>query len=127
MPHAGLSASRGQARRSEGTEEPQDPNRPAGRNAVPAGPPDASGAGVPGRRTVMIQGRGAERYTPNPERRRPPRRPHERAGFKPDRIAMWAVLLGVVLILVAATSSHAAVLSHAASTRGALMYLINAR
>lgn len=76
------------------------------------------GRGVPGRRTIKIQGRGAERnliYA----RRRPQRRPseprHERAGFKPDRVAMWAVLLGVLLILVAATSSHGAVLSHAAS------------
>jgi hypothetical protein len=27
---------------------------------------------------------------------------------RPDRIALWAVLLGVLLVLVAATSSHAA-------------------
>lgn len=78
---------------------------------VPAG-------GVPGRRTVTIQGRGSERYTPSAERRRPPRRAHERAGFRPDRAAMWAVLLGVLLVFVAATSSHAAVISsHPAVTR----------
>jgi len=41
-------------------------------------------------------------------RRRPPSLPHERPGFQPDRVAMWAVLLGVLLVLVAATSSHAA-------------------
>jgi hypothetical protein len=28
---------------------------------------------------------------------------------RPDRIALWAVLLGILLVLVAATSSHAAV------------------
>ena len=75
------------------------------------------GGGVPGRRTVSIQGRGSERYRGVPERRRPAQRPHERAGFKPDRAAMWAVVLGVLMILAAATSSHAAMLSrHAAAT-----------
>jgi len=74
-----------------------------------------AGAAVPGRRTVRIQGRGSERHSPSPNRRRPHRKRHERAGFKPDRTAMWAVLLGVVLILVAATSSHAAVGSRAAA------------
>ena len=60
-----------------------------------------------GRRTVHITGRGAERNLPVT---RPTLRRHEREGFKPDRAAMWAVLLGVLLILVAATSAHAAVL-----------------
>jgi hypothetical protein len=63
--------------------------------------------GVPGRRTVTIRGRGSERYhAPTP--RRPSERRHEREGFRPDRAAMWAVLLGVMLILVAVTSAHAA-------------------
>jgi hypothetical protein len=66
---------------------------------------------------VAIQGRGAERYRGVPERRRPARRRHERAGFQADRAAMWAVVLGVLMILAAATSSHAAMLSrHAAAT-----------
>jgi hypothetical protein len=71
------------------------------------------GAGVPGRRTVTIRGQGAERY---PERRadgsrRPrPERRHERAGFRPDRAALWAFLLGVMLIMVAVASAHAATL-----------------
>jgi hypothetical protein len=74
----------------------------------------APGMGVPGRRTVTIQGRPSDRYAP---KRRPTRRPHERAGFKPDRVALWAVLLGFLLVLVAATSSHGAVLdAHAVST-----------
>ncbi len=62
--------------------------RPAGRQA---GSPDRRPAGSP------------------PVRRRPTRRAHERPGFQPDRVAMWAVLLGILLVLVAATSSHAAV------------------
>jgi hypothetical protein len=79
---------------------------PAGRTAAsnrpPPGDPDR---GVPGRRTVTIRGQVA----PRPAPRRPPRGVRERTGSRPDRIAMWAVLLGVLLILVAATSSHAAI------------------
>jgi hypothetical protein len=70
---------------------------------------------LPERRTVVIRGRGAERdltWTAHQSRRRPNRPPHHRPGFKPDRAAMWAVLLGLLLVLVAATSSHAAVRSH---------------
>ena len=35
------------------------------------------------------------------ERRRPPRRAVERVGTRPDRVAMWALLMGLLLILVA--------------------------
>lgn len=76
-------------------------------------PPDTGGGrGVPGRRTVTIRGQGSERYVPRRASgsRRPPERRHERAGFQPDRTAMWAVLLGVMLILAAAASAHAATL-----------------
>ena len=75
-----------------------------------------------GRRTVQITGRGDERTLPPVTRRgaernlpagSPTLRRHERASFKPDRAAMWAVVLGLLLILVAATSAHAAVLAHA--------------
>lgn len=65
-------------------------------------------APAPERRTVTITGRGADPYRSS-ARRRPPRSAHERVGIRPDRTAMWAVLLGVLLILVAATSSHAAI------------------
>jgi hypothetical protein len=71
-------------------------------------------AGIPGRRTVTIRGHGSERHlgwSAYPSRRRPPMSAHERPGFRPDRAAMWAVLLGLLLVLVAATSSHAAVLA----------------
>jgi len=43
------------------------------------------------------------------KRRRPPRSARERLGPRPDRIAMWALLMAVALVLVAATSSHAAI------------------
>ena len=43
------------------------------------------------------------------DRRRPARRPAERVGARPDRLALWAVVLGFFLIFVAVTStSHAA-------------------
>jgi hypothetical protein len=73
---------------------------PAAAAAVPRG------TAVPGRRTVTIRGQVA----PRPAPRRPRRDPYDRVGARPDRIAMWAVLLCVLLVLVAATSSHAAVL-----------------
>jgi hypothetical protein len=69
--------------------------------------------GVPGRRTVTIRGQVADRYaTPRPRSRRRPERRYERTGFRPDRAALWAVLLGVMLILAAVTSAHAATLAH---------------
>ena len=100
MPHPGVSA----------------PSREAHRDEVIRGTRDSAyvrGAGVAGRRTVTIRGRGAERYAPPPRdrSRRPYERPHERAGFRPDRVALWAVVMGIVLVLAAATSSHAAVLA----------------
>ena len=41
-------------------------------------------------------------------RRRPGRRPAERFAVRPDRAALWAFLLGMFLILVAALSAHGA-------------------
>jgi len=70
-----------------------------------------------GRRTVVITGRGAEGYQSRRDYK-PVLRAHERAGFKPDRVAMWAVLLGLALLLGAATSSHAATLAVHAALHG---------
>ncbi len=80
--------------------------------------PRSKGPVAPGRRTVTITGYGAEgSATRNGTRpslaerhRQLPR--HERAGFQPDRVAMWAVLLGVLMVLAAAASAHAAVIAH---------------
>jgi len=69
------------------------------------------------RRTVVIRGQVAPRAggtaypagTSGPARRRPPRRPSERiVGTRPDRAALWAVMMGVFLIVVAVMTAHGA-------------------
>jgi hypothetical protein len=103
MPQTGVAVSRGQQDVTDERFGYRDDPRTA---------PASAGGGVPGRRTVTIRGQGAERYAPRrpgAARRRPERR-HERAGFRPDRAALWAFLLCVMLILVAVASAHAATL-----------------
>ena len=77
--------------------------------AIPANPVD------PSRRTVEIRGSVVplpvalvpdQANDVGPARRRPPRRLGERFGASPDRVAAYAVLLGVVLIIVALLSAH---------------------
>jgi hypothetical protein len=90
----------------------------------PIGAPGRPGAGVPGRRTVTITGRGAERRVPESRHgRHDQRRPfvprHERQGFRPDRAAGMAVALALLLVIVAAASAHAAS-AHAAGAHAAL-------
>lgn len=74
---------------------------------------DPPGGAANGRRTVRISGRGAEGYAtrngtrPSAAQRHRRLKPYERAGFRPDRVAMWAVLLGVMLMLAAMASAHA--------------------
>jgi hypothetical protein len=85
----------------------------AGRSNPPADAPPQRvsrtvNGGVEGRRTVTIQGRGTERGLPR-SRRRPQRPIHERNGFRPDRAALYAVLLGLFLVFAAAMSARAAV------------------
>ena len=58
------------------------------------------------RRMVRIQGRGAERHLPVASSRRRTRRAHESAYFRPDKLAMWAVLLGFLLVAAAMLSGH---------------------
>ena len=108
------------ARRSEprGRREPTDRRDPEDRRATrPRESTTVPAAAIaleppPARRTVQITGRpGAAPSLArlvDVERRRPPRRPAQRVGPRPDPIARGAVLLGFVLILVAATSSNAA-------------------
>lgn len=66
----------------------------------------------PARRTVEIKGhpdttaklptdRQAAATHGSLERRRPPRRAVERVGHRPDHVALWALLMGVMLIVVA--------------------------
>jgi hypothetical protein len=116
MPRSGIAAPRGEA------------GYDAERSSEPAVSPDVQqgrGAGVPGRRTVTITGQGAEGYAsrngtrPSAAARHRQLKRHERSGFRPDRVAMWAVLLGVVLMLAAATSGHAAVIASPTAILGA--------
>jgi hypothetical protein len=65
---------------------------------------------APARRTVVIRGQGTQGYARSRGGYEARLRPHERSGFKPDRVALWAVLLGLALLLGAVTSSHAATL-----------------
>ncbi len=66
------------------------------------------------RRTILIAGRGAPapavgaRPLVDVGRDRPSRPTVHRAAQRPDRVAMWAVLLGLALMLVATTSAGAA-------------------
>ena len=54
----------------------------------------------PGRRTVVITGRGADRFPVGARRHAEAGLAfHERSGFSPDRMAMWAVLMGIALLL----------------------------
>ena len=52
-----------------------------------------------GRRTVVITGRGAETYSVSRRRAEAGLAFHQRSSFNPDRMAMWAVLLGIALLL----------------------------
>ncbi len=72
-----------------------------------ATPPPPAGT----RRTVQIKGRPAESRMPSMAQRHRGRTASDRIGARPDRIALWAVALGAILILLAAmtSSSQAAV------------------
>ncbi len=81
-----------------------------------AGAPRVKGSATPGRRIIEIRGRTVPApIVPRPietDRRRPPRRAIERVGGRPDRVAMWALLMGLLLILVAiGTADSPAVVS----------------
>lgn len=84
--------------------------RRAGREPRRGGYGDA--VALPDRRTVEIRGRTVPASAvPRPldlDRRRPPRRVTERVGPRPDRLALWALLMGLVLILVAVSTADAA-------------------
>jgi hypothetical protein len=66
--------------------------------------------GLPGRRTIEIRGRtvpapAVPRSLELDRTRRPPRRAVERIGPRPDRLAMWALVMGLMLIAVAITTA----------------------
>jgi len=88
----------------------------AGRSApVARRGPHPKGTPIPARRTVEIRGR----TVPAPDvprieldRSRPPRRSIERVNPRPDRLALWALLLGLLLILAAVGTADASVLMY---------------
>jgi hypothetical protein len=95
--------------------EPAEPPRPRlrGSGRPPAAVP--ANAADPSRRTVEIRGTVVplpvalvpdQANDTGPARRRPRRSPAERFAASPDRVAAYAVLLGVVLIVVALLSAH---------------------
>jgi hypothetical protein len=62
--------------------------------------PGTQAASQGGRRTVLITGRGDDRFMPAPRRpRSADLRFHERSTFSPDRAALWAVLLSIALVI----------------------------
>jgi hypothetical protein len=68
---------------------------------------------VGSRRTVQIKGRPSEHRMPSMAQRHRGRTASDRVGHRPDRIALWAVALGAILILLAAmTSSSQAATTH---------------
>jgi hypothetical protein len=82
-----------------------------------ASPPPPAGA----RRTVQIKGRPANLGLPSMAQRHRGRTASERVGHRPDRIALWAVALGAILILLAAmTSSSQAAVPHRAASAPAV-------
>jgi hypothetical protein len=107
-------------RRRRPRREPEvwlDATAPAPAAPAPAAPTSAAApAPAPAaqeRRTITIRGQVdrvhgvAPVSSPGPQRLRG-RRADERVGPRPDRVAMWAVLLGLLLILVAVISSPGA-------------------
>jgi hypothetical protein len=102
--------------RAERAERPERPE-PAPAAAAPEAPVPLPAPSR--RRTVEITGRTVGAPTlprlVQIDRRRPARRAAERVGARPDRLALWAVVLGFFLIFVAVTStSHAATRAHSA-------------
>ncbi|MEA2318812.1 MAG: hypothetical protein QOD44_3001 [Solirubrobacteraceae bacterium] len=120
-PHTDAERQRVRSRRATG--EHAGPGADRRRGVDPLVAPDRaarpSGRHTGPRRTVQITGRPASASSVTRlvevERRRPARGPAERFGTRPDRVALWAVLLAFFLILVAATSSHAATAPSAAA------------
>jgi hypothetical protein len=96
------------ARRPEPAAAPAGEREPAAvdHDAAPRAELDAVERPGEGRRTVVIRGRGAEPALPVRRERRPPRTVGERLGPRPDRVAAWAVALGVLLILIAILTAH---------------------
>jgi hypothetical protein len=53
------------------------------------------------RRTIKVTGR------PDPEPRRRPSRASTRLSSRPDRVALWAFILGLFLVFMSVATAHA--------------------
>jgi len=95
----------------ERRERAADGSRSRERRTTSSVPAERSRPPATGRRTIRITGQasGAPSHfrLVEVERRRPAPRAVERVAHRPDRIAMWAVVLGFLLIFVdAASTAH---------------------
>ncbi|MBV9416080.1 MAG: hypothetical protein JO363_13945 [Solirubrobacterales bacterium] len=99
-------------RRRDGGGTPRDSRHQATSPSLPpparTGAPSAVHGSAPPRPPRAAPARSASAVRSSSPR--PALRRYERPGFQADRAAMWAVVLGIVLILVAAASAHGAVL-----------------
>ena len=99
---------------AEARERGQVDGEPALQPLAPRRGPHAKGSPIPLRRTIEIRGRTVPApsvpRTVELDRRRPPRRAIERVGTRPDRLALWALMMGIVLILVAVGTADASML-----------------
>ena len=88
-------------------EDEQDRERPVERELRLVGPDWPRGEIDPGngRRTIRITGQP----TPTPPRRRRSAA-QQQIVARPDRIALWAFLLGLFLVFMAVATAHAATL-----------------
>jgi hypothetical protein len=105
------------SRREELSRLAHEQARAAERAAAGRARTRVTGSGEPTRRTIEIRGQtvGAPALAavpsvgetaPGARRRRPSRTPAERFAARPDRVAQWAFLLGLFLIVVALLSGH---------------------
>jgi hypothetical protein len=109
----------GLSRRRSDEPEPAPSRRRDHVDGAGHGARPAAGAGMSSRRTVEIRGRTvpapAVPRSHGPDRRRPPRQAAERVGSRPDRLALWALVMGLVLILVAVSTADAAAVAGVAA------------
>jgi hypothetical protein len=98
------------ARAAHDPQEESAPRSPEGQarrtvkiNGRPDGPPPARHLSVvpPARAAAALGSRVVQ-----VERRRPARRSRSRVGANPDRLAMWAVMMALFLVLVTLLSSQ---------------------
>ena len=69
---------------------------------------------------VILDGPWPRPQAPSSTRRRPRRPAGERVGHRPDRIALWAFIAGLLLVVIAAATAHGAPLPAPAHAHAAL-------